>query len=363
VRAVKLGAYDYYLKPINAEELALILRRACQLSSLDREALILERPNTRAAAASSIIGKSPAMREILGTIRRVARTDITVLISGESGTGKEVVARSIHAGSPRRQHPFVAINCGAIPESLVESELFGHERGSFTGAHAQRKGRLEMADGGTVFLDEIGELSSAMQVKLLRVLQERQFERVGGRETIPLDVRVLAATNKDIEQALRDGKFREDLYYRLAVVSIHIPPLRERLEDLRALAAHFLDTFCAEYKVRARHFSADALAGIDTYAWPGNVRELENRIRRAVIMAEGRRITAADLGLGGEFAVAPLGSLKESRNEIERRMLIAALKRYRGKVSRAAQAVQISRTAFHQLLAKHGIDPGQYKSQ
>jgi DNA-binding NtrC family response regulator len=218
-----------------------------------------------------------------------------------------------------------------------------------------------MADGGTVFLDEIGELSPAIQVKLLRVLQERQLERVGGREVIPLDVRVLAATNKDIEQAMRDGKFREDLYYRLAVVRIHISALRERLEDLRALADHFLEKFCAEYKVRRRHFSADALAAIDTYAWPGNVRELENRIKRAVIMAEGRRITAADLGLTGEFAVAPLGSLKETRDEVERRILVGALKRYRGKVSRAAVAVQISRTAFHQLLTKHGIKSDQYK--
>jgi two-component system NtrC family response regulator len=343
------------------EELGVILARACYLSRLDREALRRDDSDAPSVPVEDVIGESPAMKQVFDTMRRVARTDITVLISGESGTGKEVVARAIHARSPRRQRPFVAINCGAIPENLVESELFGHEKGSFTGAHAQRKGRLEMADGGTVFLDEIAELPPAIQVKLLRVLQERQLERVGGRELIPLDVRVLAATNKNVEQSVREGKFREDLYYRLAVVSIHIPPLRDRVEDLRALADHFLAKFCSEYKVRLRHFSAEALAAIDTYAWPGNVRELENRIKRAVIMAEGRRISARDLGLGDEFALTPSVSLKDSRNEVERHIIISALRRYRGKVSRAAQAVQISRTAFHQLLTKHKIDAGEYK--
>jgi two-component system NtrC family response regulator len=363
VRAVKLGAYDYVLKPINTEELAVILQRACNLSRLDREALRLDGSAPPSTPGKDIIGESAAMRQIFDTVRRVARTDITVLISGGSGTGKEVVARLIHDKSPRRQRPFLAINCGAIPENLVESELFGHEKGSFTGAHAQRKGRLEMADGGTVFLDEIAELPPPTQVKLLRVLQERHLERVGGRELIPLDVRVLAATNKDIQKAIQERQFREDLYYRLAVVSIHIPPLRERLEDLRALAQYFLEAFSSEYKVRRRHFSAEALAAMDTYTWPGNVRELENRIKRAVIMAEGRRITAADLALDGDFPLTPLGALKETRNEVERRVLTEALKRYRGKVSRAAHAIQISRTAFHQLLSKHNIDPGPYKTE
>jgi len=363
VRAVRLGAFDYILKPVKVDELRLIVERACALTRLDREAVRSEEASTRLSPAPAMIGESPAMQRIFDTIRRVARTDVTVLIRGESGTGKELVARAIHAKSPRRQQPFVAINCGAIPENLVESELFGHEKGAFTGAHAQRKGRFELAEGGTVFLDEIGDLTPAIQVKLLRVLQERQLERVGGRDTIPLNVRVLAATNKDIERATKEGKFREDLYFRVAVVSIEIPPLRERLEDVRALAQHFLQRFATELNVRFRHFSAEALAAIDTYAWPGNVRELENRIKRAVIMAEGRRITAADLGLDGDFAPAVLGPLKEVRNEVERRVLIGALKRYRGKVSRAAEAVQISRTAFHQLLAKHGIDSDQYKSE
>ncbi len=361
IRAVQLGAYDYYQKPVDVAELAVILQRACQLCLLDREAFGAETVGVATPPTAEIIGESPAMHRIFDTIRRVARTDVTVLISGESGTGKELVARAIHAKSPRRQRPFVAINCGAIPENLVESELFGHEKGSFTGAHTQRKGRLEMADGGTVFLDEIAELSAPIQVKLLRVLQERQLERVGGRELIPLDVRVLAATNKDIKQSTMEGKFREDLYYRLAVVSIEIPPLRERLEDLRALSLRFLERYSAEYNVRPRRFAADAMAAMHEHSWPGNVRELENRIKRAVIMAEGRRITAVDLELTGAAMQAQPVSLKVARNEVERRVLVDALQRYRGNISRAAKAVQISRPAFHELLAKHGIRADEFK--
>ncbi len=361
IRAVRLGAYDYYLKPVDVSELSSILQRACRLSRLDREASAAE-PVAGLVAATEIIGKSPAMGRIFDTIRRVARTDVTVLISGESGTGKELVARDIHANSPRRKRPFVAINCGAIPENLVESELFGHEKGAFTSAHTQRKGRLEVADGGTVFLDEIAELSAPIQVKLLRVLQERQLERVGGRELIPLDVRVLAATNRDIKRATQEGRLREDLYYRLAVVSILIPPLRDRLEDMNALATCFLERFSAEYKVRLRRFSPDALAAIYGYSWPGNVRELENRIKRAVIMAEGRNITAADLELTGDPAQQPTQSLKAARNEVERRLIVEALQRCRGNISRAARAVQLSRPAFHELLAKHRIRADDFKA-
>ncbi len=363
VRAVQLGAFDYYLKPVSVADLGVILERACHLSRLDREALGSEALGAPTPPTGEIIGSSPAMLRIFDTIGRVARTDVTVLISGESGTGKELVARAIHARSPRRNRPFVAINCGAIPENLVESELFGHEKGSFTGAHAQRKGRLEVADGGTVFLDEIADLTAPIQVKLLRVLQERQLERVGGRELIPLDVRVLAATNQDIKRAMIDGKFREDLYYRLVVVSIEIPPLRDRLEDMRTMASRFLERFSTEYKVRVRRFSADALAAMDAYPWPGNVRELENRIKRAVIMARGRQITAADLELIGEAAEAPPVSLKLARSEIERRVLVEALKRYRGNISRAAKAIQISRPAFHELMAKHKISADDFKPE
>ncbi len=361
LRAVQLGAYDYYLKPVNLSELSAILQRACRLSRLDREALSDSASPPPVASTAEIIGESGAMRRIFDTIRRVARTDVTVLISGESGTGKELVARAIHVNSPRRLRPFVAINCGAIPENLVESELFGHEKGTFTGAHIQRKGRLELADGGTVFLDEVAELSGPIQVKLLRVLQDRLLERVGGRELIPLDVRILAATNRDIKRATQEGRFREDLYYRLAVVNIGIPPLRERLEDMRSLAIRFLDRFSTEYKIRVRRFSTDALAALHAYQWPGNIRELENRIKRAVIMAEGRMITAADLELTTELAQQPTQSIKAARHEVEKRVVVDALQRYRGNISRAAKAVQISRPAFHELLVKHRIRADDFK--
>ena len=363
IRAVQLGAYDYYLKPVDLSELSSILQRACRLSRLDREALGIPSSSLSAPSSGEIIGESAVMRRIFDTIRRVARTDVTVLISGESGTGKELVARAIHANSPRRNRPFVAINCGAIPENLVESELFGHEKGSFTGAHAQRKGRLETADGGTVFLDEVAELSGPIQVKLLRILQDRQLERVGGRELIPLDVRILAATNRDIKRATQEGRFREDLYYRLAVVNIAIPPLRERIEDMRALATRFLERFSAEYKVRVRKFSPDALTAMHGYSWPGNVRELENRIKRAVIMADGRNIAAADLELAGEAGQQPTLSLKAARNDVERRILVEALQRHQGNISRAAKTVQLSRPAFHELLAKHSIRADEFKRQ
>jgi two-component system NtrC family response regulator len=363
LRAVQLGAYDYYVKPVDVAELGIILQRACRLSRLDREAFGADVRGAPEPPTAELIGDSPAMQRIYDTIRRVARTDVTVLISGESGTGKELVARAIHVKSPRRSRPFLAINCGAIPENLVESELFGHEKGSFTGAHAQRKGRLEMADGGTVFLDEVAELTTLIQVKLLRVLQERQLERVGGRDLIPLDVRILAATNRDIKRVTLEGRFREDLYYRLAVVRIEIPPLRERVEDMRALTARFLERFSAEYHLRVRRFTAEALAAMHAYPWPGNVRELENRIKRAVIMAEGRRITAADLELTGEAGHLTPVSLKAARSEAERRVLVEALKRHRGNISSAARAVQISRPAFHELLAKHGIHADAFKPE
>jgi two-component system NtrC family response regulator len=363
IRAVQLGAFDYYLKPVNVADLGVILERACRLSRLDREAFGAEAEGATPSPTPEIIGNSPALQRIFDTIKRVARTDVTVLVSGESGTGKELVARAIHAMSPRRKRPFVAINCGAIPENLVESELFGHEKGSFTGAHATRKGRLEVADGGTVFLDEIADLSPPIQVKILRVLQERQLERVGGRELIPLDVRILAATNRDIKRAMLERAFREDLYYRLAVVGIEIPPLRERVEDMRSMATRFLERFSAEYTTPVRRFSPDALAAMDAYAWPGNVRELENRIKRAVIMAKGRRITAADLELAGEAVGVPSVSLKLARKETERRVLVDALKRYRGNISRAAKAIQISRPAFHELMAKHKISADAFKPE
>ncbi|MFG0320476.1 MAG: sigma-54 interaction domain-containing protein, partial [Planctomycetota bacterium JB042] len=253
-------------------------------------------------AGRALVGTSPAMRELVDTAIRVARSRATVLITGESGTGKELFARLIHEESPRRARPFVRVNCAALAESLLESELFGHEKGAFTGAHQRREGRFELADGGTIFLDEIGETSLALQAKLLRVLEEREFERVGGVKTMRTDVRCVAATNRDLEQAIRDGVFREDLYYRLQVVNLRLPPLRERREDVPALAAHFLARYAEENAVPARRFSDDAVAMLRAHSWPGNVRELENTIERAVVLDPGDEIRPEHLDLKGNGA-------------------------------------------------------------
>jgi two-component system NtrC family response regulator len=278
------------------------------------------------------------------------------LVVGESGAGKEVIARAIQRRSPRKEGPFVAINCGAIPENLLESELFGHEKGSFTGAHAQRKGRFELASGGTLFLDEIGELSLPLQVKLLRFLQDRSIERVGGRAPIEVDTRVLAATNKELRKEMDQGRFREDLYYRLAVVTIRLPPLREREGDIQYLAQAFLKRFTSESGKDAPRFNEAALRAIDRHHWPGNVRELENRVRRAVIMADGRRVGPADLELDHQATAAPVRTLKEAREEVERTLVLSSLRRQNGKISRAAAELGISRPTFYELMDKLKLD-------
>ncbi len=354
VRAVQLGAYDYYLKPVNVGELARILERACRLSRLDREALGSRPAVGSGLSMAEIIGEHPTMRRIFETIRRVSRTDVAVLATGESGTGKELVARAIHASSPRHQRPFVAINCGAIPENLVESELFGHEKGSFTGAHVQRVGRLELADGGTVFLDEITEMPLASQVKLLRFLQEREIERVGGREHIPVDARVIAACNVEPRAAMEEGKLREDLFYRLSVVTIALPPLHERGEDVIHLANAFLSRFAQEHGMGPKRFSQDALKAMASYHWPGNVRELENRVRRAVIMTPTRSIGPGDLDL--KLSPTHGKPLRVERERVEQEMILEALKRAKGNVSQAARQMGISRPALYDLLRKHRIE-------
>jgi two-component system NtrC family response regulator len=283
----------------------------------------------------------------------VAKTDVTVLVHGESGTGKELIARAVHQKSRRKNAPFVPINCGAIPETLLESELFGHEKGAYTGAHVQRKGKLEQAESGTVFLDEIAEMSLPLQVKLLRFLQEREIERLGGRQRIPVDTRVIAATNKDLKTEIAAGRFREDLYFRLSVVALTLPPLRERAEDIGMLANAFLRRNCQLYRRRLQ-FSADALTAISQYAWPGNIRELENAVQRAAILARGRFIEPTDLGIA-PAAVTEKLSLREARNRVERQFVVDALVRTRGNISRAALELGISRPALHDLLEKHQI--------
>ena len=300
------------------------------------------------------------MREIFATVSLVAKTDVTVLVQGESGTGKELVARAVHQKSRRRHAPFVPINCGAIPETLLESELFGHEKGAYTGAHVQRKGKLEQADNGTVFLDEIGEMSLPLQVKLLRFLQERQIERLGGKQLIAVDTRVIAATNKDLKVEIAAGRFREDLYFRLSVVTVPLPPLRERGEDVGMLANVFLRQNCQQYRRRLQ-FSPEALGAIAQYQWPGNIRELQNAIQRATILARGRAIEPSDLGIP-PLAAPPRTSLREARNRVERQVVVDALIRTRGNISRAATELSISRPALHDLLDKHQIDSKELRA-
>ena len=361
LKAIRLGAFDYYLKPVEIEEFRTTVRRAAYLHGLERDARVAASGD--GGPYEGIIGGCAAMREVLGTIDRVAGTNATVLIQGESGTGKELVARAIHARSARKDRAFVPINCGAIPETLLESELFGHEKGAFTGAHVQRTGRLETADGGTVFLDEIGEMSLGLQVKLLRFLQDHQIERVGGRLLIRLDVRVIAATNSDLPQAMTAGAFREDLFYRLSVVSIALPPLRERQEDVLLLALTFLDRYRAEcQRPRLRGFAPDAEEAIKNYAWPGNVRELDNKVKRAVIMASGHTLTAEDLGLAG-VTRGTEGSLKAERERVERVLAIEALKRTQGNVSQAARDLGISRPTLNSLLARMAVDARDFKKR
>jgi two-component system NtrC family response regulator len=353
LKAIELGAFDFFLKPADLDDLRVVLRRAAHISGLERQGES-DRDRSARQAFGEIIGESPWTREIFSIIRKVAATDAPVLVEGDSGTGKEVIARAIHRAADGKG-PFVAINCGAIPENLLESELFGHEKGSFTGADAQRKGKLEYAAGGTVFLDEIGELPLLLQVKILRFLQQYEIERVGGRETIRVNVRVIAATNRDLEKEVREGRFREDLYYRLGVVSIKVPPLKDRGDDVVLLAEHFLKKASAQYGKPVAGFSADVLASIQSYPWPGNVRELENRIRRAVIMSEKRRIQPGDLNLPGSSNGAPTETLKDLRSQVEREHVRKALVRNRWNITRAASDLDVSRPTLHDLIKKYRI--------
>jgi two-component system NtrC family response regulator len=305
----------------------------------------------------NMLGTSPQMQAAFAFIRKVAGTDAPVLLLGESGTGKEMAAAAIHRRSARKNGPFVAINCNAIPENLLESELFGHEKGAFTGAHIQRKGLMESASGGTLFLDEIGELPPTIQVKLLRFLQEQRLQRVGGRQEIQIDTRLVAATNADLKQMIEAGKFREDLYFRLAVVTIRLLPLRERGEDVVFLAREFLQRYAAQSGRTKLVFTPDALRAITRYSWPGNVRELQNRVKRAVIMTSGSRVTARDLELAQAQDVASLSAptLKQARENVEREMIQQALKRNAGRITSAAADLGISRPTLYELMDKLGI--------
>ena len=343
-QAVQRGAGEGVSEPLDLPDPETVLKRMAQL----RQAA----PNSQ-GAFNNILGNTPGMQDIFRIVVSVARTDATVLVQGESGTGKELLARAIHQESRRQAAPFVPINCGAIPDGLLEAELFGHEKGSFTGAHVQRKGKLELADHGTVFLDEIGEMSAALQVKLLRFLQEREIERIGGRNRIRINARVIAASNRDLKLEAAAGRLREDLYFRLSVVTIVLPPLRERGEDIGMLANEFLQHNCRKYR-RTLQFSARALDAILSHQWPGNIRELENAVERAVILTRGRLVEPADLGIAAA-ATPERVSLREARNRVERKIVVETLTRTRGNISRAAVELGISRPTMHDLLHKHQL--------
>jgi two-component system, NtrC family, response regulator len=358
VRAIALGAYDFYQKPIDGQVLSLIVRRAFNVFDLEAENRRLQQ--SREPSFQGIVTSCDAMLALCRTVEKVAPTDISVLLLGESGTGKELFARALHNLSSRRRGPFIAINCAAIPENLLESELFGHERGAFTGAVRQVKGKIELAQKGTLFLDEIGDMPMSLQVKLLRFIQERVIERVGGRETIPVDVRIVCATHQDLEGRIRTGGFREDLFYRIGELALDIPPLRERDDDCVVLARHLIDKFSADHGRRRLQLAPDALAALRTHPWAGNVRELENRIKRAVILAEGQSITAAHMGLpppAGSDEPEASATLQEARDEAERKALSSALALSAGNLSAAAKILGVSRPTVYSLLKQHNVNP------
>ncbi|MDN5940511.1 MAG: sigma-54 dependent transcriptional regulator [Nitrospira sp.] len=354
--AISLGAYDVIYKPFSVEHLQAVVRRVCWMAHIGRR---LGQNVPENELLQEMVGTSPCMRQVFDMVRRVSTTDMPVLITGETGTGKELTARAIHERSQRKKGPFVPINCGAIPETLLESELYGHERGAFTGAQQLKKGKFEAADGGTLFLDEVGDLLPSLQVKLLRFLQEGTFERVGGQETLHLNTRVITATNVDLQAAIRKSMFREDLYYRLGMLHIHLPPLRERGEDTLLMAMFFLKGTAASFHgKRIPPYSREAIEAIQSYHWPGNVRELCNRVRRAVVMAEGPEITPQDLGLTYEALPSANGldSLKAAHRRIEMEMITKAMSVHQGNLSRAAQALEVSRSTLYRKIQEFNLE-------
>ena len=362
VEALKKGAYDYLGKPLDFDELKLAIERALDHSRLKAENRVLKERFGTSLNTGDIIARSRIMLELLDTVALVAPTEATVLITGESGTGKELIASAIHANSPRREKPFIQINCAAITETLLESELFGHERGAFTGADRRKEGRFKLAHGGSIFLDEVSEMSVAMQAKLLRVLQEKQIQRVGGEEVLKVDVRVLAATNKDLKKEIEAGRFREDLYYRLNVVTLAVPALRERREDIPLLVQHFLQTFAEKNRKQIKGFTPQAMDGLVRYDWPGNVRELMNAVERGVILCRGEYISETDF----PFSLRdPGGSEREPARqelladlpleEVEKATILNTLESAGGNKSEAARRLGVTRRTLHKKLKKYGV--------
>jgi two-component system NtrC family response regulator len=359
MRAIADGAWDFYQKPVDIDELGLIVKRAFHVHALEAE-------NVRLAATvdagSNVLGgmitAAPEMLKVTRTIERVANADVSVMLLGASGTGKELLARGVHGSSGRSKGAFIAINCAAIPETLLESELFGHEKGAFTGAVKTTQGKIEQAHGGTLFLDEVGDIPLPLQVKLLRFLQERVIERIGGRAPIPVDTRIVCATHQNLDEMTAQGSFREDLYYRLAEIVVRIPSLAERPGDAILLARHFLAKFAGDMNPRVKGFSPDALNAIDSWGWPGNVRELENRIKRAVIMADGKLVTALDLDLpktDAEDQGAEIINLRAVRDTADRVAIRRAIARTEGNISNAAKLLGISRPTLYDLIKQHGL--------
>ncbi len=365
LRAVEMGAYDYYLKPVDMNELMVILKRAFYLSEIESENRKMHVILNNEVGFGGMIGESPEMQNIFGTIRKVAATDASVLITGESGTGKELVARAIHEKSSRNRGPFIPINCGAIPETLLESELFGYEKGAFTNAYARQNGKFEFADKGTLFLDEIGEMSTGLQAKLLRFLQEKNIQRIGGRKDIAIDTRVVAATNIDLDLAMKEGTFREDLFFRISVISINIPPLRQRGIDIKLLVNIFLERYNVMFKKKIKGLSRSATEALERYTWPGNVRELENKLQKAVITADATIIEPHDLGLDAQqegpiCAGYPENqyegiTLKEARKRLEMDIVASVIERHHGNIKRASEELGISRPTLYDLIDKHNL--------
>ena len=358
LRAVEEGAYDFYQKPGDIDTLGLIVQRAYRLHQIEAEnRRLADKVGEDRTVLGSMITAAPEMAKVARTIERVAPTNVSVMLLGASGTGKELLARGVHDSSDRRDGPFMAINCAAIPENLLESELFGHEKGAFTGAVKTTEGKIELAAGGTLFLDEVGDIPLPLQVKLLRFLQERTIERIGGRKAIGVDTRIVCATHQDLETMIGEGTFREDLFYRLAEIVVRIPALAERPGDAVLLSKHFLARFAKEMNPQVRGFAPDALAAIDNWNWPGNVRELENRVKRAVIMADGKLVSAEDLDLAagsGEEADIAL-NLKAAREQADRRMIRQALSRSEGNISNTAKLLGISRPTLYDLLKQYDL--------
>jgi two-component system NtrC family response regulator len=354
VTAIKLGAYDFCPKPVDIESLKMIIDRAFNLYDLENENLRLSRANF-AEPFEGVIAASPQMLKICEGVERVAKSDVSVLLTGQSGTGKEVLAQALHKSSTRADGPFVAINCAAIPENLLESELFGHEKGAFTGAVKQSVGKVEVASGGTLFLDEIGDMPMSLQSKMLRFIQERKIERIGGRRTIDVDVRIVAATNQNLEEAIAAQTFREDLFYRLNEIDFHIPALKEREGDAILLSKYYLQKLCARFGKKSKQFSEDAIAAIESHEWPGNVRELENKMKRAVVMSDGNVVRAQDLDLQGTGADPTFPTLKQVRDKAEVDLIARALAATQNNVSAAAKLLGVSRPTLYELMKAHNF--------